>query len=246
MFFSFLLRKPRPHPTPYPPAYPLILTPHLPPFPYLPILPFFLGVHLVSFPFFSLITLLCSPCPAPVYKSRMYTALLLQLRFYVQVSAIRGDFDLFPKDLYIISPRQGRSTAQARLVHRGRPPETTPLDPHPADSPLAAPPVEPSGLTIKSPTPVYKSRMYTVLYLLLRFYVQVSYVHRSVPPVAFLCTRLGDKGRFRPFSERLVHNITTAGTFGCTSQTCTQGPTSRNHTTRTHIPPIPHPTPPYE
>lgn len=136
MFFSEFLRKPRPHLTPYPPAYPLILTPHLPPFPYLPILPFFGGLfHLVSFPYFPLITLLCSPCPAPVYKSRMYTALLLLLRFYVQVSAIRGNFAPFPKDLYIISPRQGRSIAQARLVHRGRPPETTPQTNTPADTP---------------------------------------------------------------------------------------------------------------
>ena len=76
-------------------------------------------------------------CPTPVYKSRMYTILHFLLRFYVQVSAIRGDFDLFPKDLYIISPRQGRSTAQARLVHRGRPSETTPpRTHHPADTPL--------------------------------------------------------------------------------------------------------------
>ena len=127
MFFSELLRKPRPHPTPYPPAYPLILTPHLPPFPYLPILPFFWG----SFP----------PCFFSLFSTHHFTLLPL--------------------------PRAG---------------------------------------------------------------VQVSYVHRSAPPVAFLCTSLGDKGRFRPFSERLVHNITTAGTFDCTSQTCTQGPTSRNHT----------------
>ena len=52
-------------------------------------------------------------------------------------------------------------------------------------------------------------------------HVQVSYVHHSVPLVAFLCTSLSGKGRFRPFSERLVHNITTTGTFCCTSQTCT-------------------------
>ena len=51
--------------------------------------------------------------------------------------------------------------------------------------------------------------------------VQVSYIHRSASLVAFLCTSLSDKGRFRPFSERLVHNITTAGTFSCTSETCT-------------------------
>ena len=64
--------------------------------------------------------------PAPVYKSRMYTNPHLQLRFFVQVSAISGDFALFPKDLYIISRRQGRSLVQARLVHRGRASEATP------------------------------------------------------------------------------------------------------------------------
>ncbi len=120
MFFSEFLRKPRPHLTPYPPAYPLILTPHLPPFPYLPILPFFGG----SFP----------PCFFSLFSTHPFTLLPL--------------------------PRAG---------------------------------------------------------------VQVSYVHRSAPPVAFLCTSLSDKGQFRPFSERLVHNITTAGTFSCTSQTCTSG-----------------------
>ena len=123
MFFSEFLRKPRPHLTPYPPAYPLILTPHLPPFPYLLILPLFWGVFftLFLFPFFHSSLYSAPSYPAPVYKSRMYTALLLLLRFYVQVSAIRGDFELFPKDLYIISPQQGLSIAQARLVHgRGK------------------------------------------------------------------------------------------------------------------------------
>ena len=49
-------------------------------------------------------------CPTPVYKSRMYTILHFLLRFYVQVSAIRGDFDLFPKvhkpDLYTGADRR--------------------------------------------------------------------------------------------------------------------------------------------
>ena len=150
------------------------------------------------FSLFPLITLLCSPCPAPVYKSRMYTVLRHQLRFFVQVSAIRRDFDLFPKDLYIISPRQGRSIVQARLVHRG--------------PTVGGHPPGPSYCRLTVPLPCS---------LLPRAGVQVSYVHRSAPPVAFLCTSLSDKARFRPFSERLVHNITTAGTFHCTSQTCT-------------------------
>ena len=68
-------------------------------------------------------------CPTPVYKSRMYTALFLRLSFFVHVSAIRGVFGLFLKDLYIISRRQECSVAQARLVHRDRPPESTPFGP---------------------------------------------------------------------------------------------------------------------
>lgn len=72
---------------------------------------------LLFFPFSHSSLCPAHPCPEPMYKSRMYTVLLLLLRFYVQVSAIRGDFAHFPKDLYIISPRQGRSIAQARLVH---------------------------------------------------------------------------------------------------------------------------------
>ena len=136
MFFSEFLRKPRPHLTPYPPAYPLILTPHLPPFPYLPILPFFWG----SFPpcFFSLFsthhfTLLPLPC-AGVQVSYVHRS-APPVAFLCTSLSDKGQFRPFPKDLYIISPRQGRSIAQARLVHRGRPPETTPQTNTPADTP---------------------------------------------------------------------------------------------------------------
>ena len=69
--------------------------------------------------------------------------------------------------------------------------------------------------------------------------VQVSYVHRSAPGTAFICTRLGGGDRFRPLPERLEHNISMAGTFSCTSETCTWGadhrkplhsdPSSRRH-----------------
>ena len=53
--------------------------------------------------------------------------------------------------------------------------------------------------------------------------VQVSYVHRSAPGTAFICTSLGGGDRFRPLPERLEHNIPMAGTFSCTSETCTWG-----------------------
>ena len=99
----------------------------------------------VSFPLFLFLFLFShsSLCPAPsrpapVYKSRMYTALLLELRLSVQVSAGEIDFGLFPKDLNIISPWQGRSVAQARLVHGG--PTTGNLSTRthpPADTPPA-------------------------------------------------------------------------------------------------------------
>ena len=108
----------------------------------------------VSFPLFLFLFLfshssLCPapPRPAPVYKSRMYTALLLELRLSVQDSAGEIDFGLFPKDLNIISPWQGRSVAQARLVHGG--PTTGNLSTRihpPADTP-------PQRITTRGPAP---------------------------------------------------------------------------------------------
>ena len=72
--------------------------------------------------------------------------------------------------------------------------------------------------------------------------VQVSYVHRSAPGTAFICTSLGGGDRFRPLPERLEHNISMAGTFSCTSETCTWGadhrkPLHSDPSSRQHPPP---------